>query len=327
MIILFCVGAGFINAQEMHFTQLYSAPVFLNPAFTGANACSRFSMVSRVQWSGMIDPYKTMLISFDHSPYAYPIGLGMIVGVDEAGAGTLRTTVVKPSFAYEARIKKLYHLRLAVQPGIGIKSINFNSLLFGDQIYRGGNGVKTVETPMSSKTYFDFGTGAVFTGSNFWTGLAFSHLNMPDESFLKTTVQRMPIEYRLQAGAKLDLNKGERDPLEKKYFSPVIHYSGQNKFDQVDVGFYYSKQIFTVGLWYRGIPGLKAYKKGYQNNDAIAIIAGIQTTRLKIGYSYDQTISDLATVSKGAHEITLSYQICNPKKRRSRLVLISCPKF
>ena len=107
----------------------------------------------------------------------------------------------------------------------------------------------------------------------------------------------------------------------------MLHYRAEGKFDQFDIGFYFTEHIFTVGFWYRGIPGLKAYKPGYANNDALAIIAGLQTERIKIGYSYDMTISNLSTVSKGAHEITLSFQLCNPKKRKTRLVLVSCPKF
>ena len=318
---------GLVRGQDMHFTQVYAAPIFLNPAFTGANACSRFTLMNRTQWPGVTNPYKSFMLAFDHSLYSFPIGIGMIMGVDEAGAGGLRTTVIKPSFSYEAKIKKHYSLRLAIQPGIGIKSVNFNNLLFGDQIYRGGSSVKTVETPVQSKAYFDFSTGALFTSSNYWAGLSLNHLNMPNESFLNDLPQRLPIEYSVQLGAKIDLNKEEREVHQKKYFSPVLHYRRQNKFDQLDLGFYFTKHIFTLGLWYRGIPVLKAYKPGYQNNDALAIIVGIQTDKMKIGYSYDQTISNLNTVSRGAHEITLSYQLCNPKKRKPKLVLVSCPKF
>ena len=83
-----------------------------------------------------------------------------------------------------------------------------------------------------------------------------------------------------------------------------------------------------MGLWYRGLPGVKSYAPGYGNNDAIAMIVGLKTYRFGFGYSYDFTISQLTNASAGAHEITLSQQLCNPKRRRSRpKSWTPCPSF
>ena len=85
--------------------------------------------------------------------------------------------------------------------------------------------------------------------------------------------------------------------------------------------------MVTAGIWYRGIP-LKHYAPGYANNDAFAIIVGVKTDRLNIGYSYDITISRLSTkLSHGAHEITASYQLCKVKKKKKYRLLLPCPKF
>jgi type IX secretion system PorP/SprF family membrane protein len=316
-----------VQAQDIQLTQFYSVPLFLNPALTGANACSRVSLVHRTQWPGINSVYKTYLVSFDHSMRRYPIGLGFIAGVDEAGGGGLKTTIIRPTISYEAKVKKYHILRFGIQPGIGIKSVNFNKLTFGDQLYRGGSDVKTLETPTRSKTYFDFGAGAIYITSMYWAGISFYHLNLPNESLLENYTVNLPVECSIHMGSKFDLTPNEKGTSEKTYISPVLHYRAQRKFDQVDIGFYFTKSVFTAGLWYRGIPGLKGYKPGYQNNDAVAIILGLQTDRIRFGYSYDLTISKLAGVSKGAHEITLSFQICNPKKRKTRFALISCPKF
>ncbi len=136
----------------------------------------------------------------------------------------------------------------------------------------------------------------------------------------------LPIRSSVHGGGKFYLNPDERDPDLRKSMSLVMHYRNQGKFDQFDVGVYYSQYGVNLGLWYRGIPGLKAYKPGYSNNDATAIILGYQTTRLSIGYSYDITISQLQRLTKGAHEVTLSYQLCKFKQKQKR-VLVSCPKF
>lgn len=93
------------------------------------------------------------------------------------------------------------------------------------------------------------------------------------------------------------------------------------------LGCYYSKGVLNIGVWYRGIPIFKAYKKGYPNNDALCFIVGIAKDRIKMGYSYDQTISWLGGNTAGAHELSVSYQMCKPKKKKKKSTLIFCPKF
>ena len=144
-------------AQDMHFTQFYAAPVYLNPAFTGANVCGRVTMLYRNQWPGIKKTYSSYLLSMDHYFVRQHVGTGLLLAVDEAGSGDLRTTLINPSFAYEAKIGRLWGVRAGLQPGVTIKSINFNKLLFGDQIGRAGasgaSQIQTVEAPTQTKTY------------------------------------------------------------------------------------------------------------------------------------------------------------------------------
>ena len=302
-ILLFLTGIPVsLMAQDIQLTQFYAQPIYLNPAFAGDNVCSRFSLTYRNQWRGLGEAYITKMAAFDHAFTRANMGVGVLFAQDEAGAGGLRTTVINPVVSYEARIDKFTAVRFGLQPGITMKSININRLIFGDQIYRGG-GVATVEQVPQTRTYFDMGAGAIFSKYNYWVGVSAFHLNMPNESMYGSLFGRLPVKYSIHAGAKFDLNPDERDENLKRYITPVFHYRGQKKFDQVDIGFYYTKSFFTLGAWYRGIPGLKAYQPGYANHDAIALVFGMQAKKIRIGYSYDNTLSDLVGISKGAHEV------------------------
>lgn len=315
----------------MHFTQFYASPLYLNPAFTGANVCSRVTLVYRNQWPEIKKAYNSYLLSYDHFLSTQKIGAGIQLGVDEAGTGGLRTTIINPSIAYEAKILKTIGIRAGFQPGVTIKSINFDKLLFGDQLARGGNtgasSITTMETPTQQRIYFDMGAGILLYSKKSWIGSSFFHLNRPNESFYADQIALLPIKYSFHGGTKLALNEDEKDPDAKKYISIVGNYRGQAEFDQFDIGIYYTQFVFNLGVWYRGIPGLKAYKPGYSNNDAVAFILGLQKESLNIGYSYDLTISQLHKLTNGAHEITLSYQFCKPKKKKNNRIVISCPKF
>ncbi len=327
--LLLLLSVNAMIGQDIQLTQIYSAPLYLNPAFTGSNGCSRVSLLHRNQWTGVSSSYKTSLLSMDQSFDLKNVGAGLMVGVDEAGTGKLKTTFINPSLAYHLKLNRHYTLRFGVQPGFVMKTINFDKLTFADQISRGqkqGTEVSSIEVRPMNKTYLDVGAGLLLNNEIFWIGGSVYHFNKPNESLYANQKTIVPIKYSAHAGAKFLLNKEEKLPQNKKYLSPIIHYKGQAEFDQVDVGFYFTQNILSIGLWYRGIPILKAYKPGYQNNDALAIILGLNTERFNVGYSYDVTISKLTNKTNGSHEISLSYQICR-KNKKPKYRLISCPKF
>ena len=175
----------------MHFTQFYSSPLFLNPAFAGADVCSRVSLTYRNQWPGIYTTYKSYLLSIDHFIQSKNIGVGLLFANDIAGSGGLRTTLVNPMIAYQAKINKQLVMRLALQPGIGMRSINFNNLLFGDAIAHG----TTVEQPTQTKTFFDLGAGALFYTAKYWGGCEQQTFRIPGDGRNHWFAHRTTVEF------------------------------------------------------------------------------------------------------------------------------------
>jgi type IX secretion system PorP/SprF family membrane protein len=328
-ILLFALLASAFGAkaQDMHFTQFYSSPLYLNPAYSGADVCSRVSGTFRNQWPGISKTYKTYLFGFDHYIQKYNIGVGLLFGSDVAGTGDLKTTIICPMIAYEAKMTKKLMMRAGVSPGLGLRSINMDKLLFGDQIARGGN-VATLESPVQTRAYFNIDAGLLAYTKKYWIGVAFFHLNRPNESLRGDAYQSpLPIKYSVHGGYKYNINPDEKEETKQQSISFAFNYRGQREFDQLEMGAYFTKYVFNVGLWYRGIPLFKAYKPGYTNDDAFAIIIGVNTGRMNIGYSYDITISKLALATRGAHEVCVSYQLCKLTKKKKKRLLVPCPKF
>jgi len=329
--ILFLIAlfiANIATAQDLHFTQFYAAPLNLNPAFTGADICSRVSFSYRNQWPGISKAYKTFMVSGDHYMNKEHLGVGLMVATDEAGSSQLRTTIINPSVAYEMDINRTTTFRFGVQPGIGIRSVNYTKLLFGDQIARGGD-VASVENSdiIKSKTYLDANAGFLIFNSAYYFGVSASHLNQPNQSIVGS-ISKLPIKYNAQGGRTFVISQATtRAPFAGKSVNLAFHFRGQNKFDQLDIGGYYNQYVFTLGMWYRGIPIAKSYKPGYGNSDALAFLIGYKKDGINIGYSYDLTISKLTMVSNGAHEITVSYQYCPPRKKVKPRRRVACAKF
>ena len=138
----------------------------------------------------------------------------------------------------------------------------------------------------------------------------------------------MPMKFSMHGGWRTTF----RTPVIREHPQNLVlafNYRMQDKYDQLDIGGYFERDPFYVGLWYRGIPLLKRYEPGYGNNDAIAAMVGVIVNDLRIGYSYDITISRLAGQSAGAHEITLGYELAAKHKKRSaaKRRIVPCAKF
>jgi type IX secretion system PorP/SprF family membrane protein len=310
--LLTVIGISELRAQDPEFTQFYSNPLYLNPALAGSRICPRVCVNYRMQWPGVYGTYSTVGVSVDRLAYKVHGGIGLMVMQDRAAKGTLNTTGVGLIYAPIIPLGRKTSISVAIQAGYWQKQVNWSKLTFGDMIdpHRGFVD-NTNETPgVSSVGNFDMAAGMVFSSHNFYAGVAVHHIFQPNESFLGGT-SILPRKYTAHAGAIIPLGNGYGG--EESYISPNILYQAQGDFKQLNLGMYVKKGPIVGGLWYRG-------------NDSFILLVGIESGLLRLGYSYDVTISKLSNATAGSHEISLGYQFsCKPKKNHYRLV--SCPSF
>ena len=159
-----------------------------------------------------------------------------------------------------------------------------------------------------------------------WIGTSVRHMNEPNQALISGN-SKVPILLSIHGGAKIPLVTSYKIKQEISLL-PTFQYKFQDKFDQLDAGLYLYYQPIILGIWYRGLPGIKRYDKGFKNHDAVALLIGYKYEDFKIGYSYDITVSKLATNTSGSHEISLSYEFSykvNRKKPRRKDIRIECP--
>jgi type IX secretion system PorP/SprF family membrane protein len=341
--ILFAILLGMQRwsfAQDPQFTQFYAAPLYLNPSFAGATLHSRGVVNARAQWAGLSKPFVTYAVSADHNFEKIKSGLGFLAYLDKAGSGALASSSISGIYSYKIQMANKWVARPSVQFSYGSRSIDYNKLIFGDQLdLQGATGILTGETFDQSGrvNFFDFSSGLLLHNEKVWLGLSAHHLNRPNEA-LNGGQSSIPVKTSLHGGIKIDLTNTvyrTHGKSREKSITPAFMYKMQGKFDQLDLGMYYYYDPLVIGAWYRGIPVLKAYQPGYGNNDAVAILLGIRQENFSIGYSYDLTISKLGpTKTNGSHEISLSYIFGGnngktnkrPNLRKKDMV-IPCPKF
>ncbi|HPF66058.1 MAG TPA: type IX secretion system membrane protein PorP/SprF [Flavobacteriales bacterium] len=319
--------AGVMSAQDAHFTQFYATPTYLNPAFAGTTLQTRFGAIYRDQWPSIPGSFVTYNFAFDHYLSDLNSGVGLIMMHDRAGSGALRYTSVTGQYAYEIELKRKVFIRPALQIGWVSHAVDYSRLVFGDQLVRGGDVATYENLDGRSVNYTNMGTGVLFFTPRMWLGMALDHLNEPNQSLLSGE-SRLPRKFSMHGGYRFNI----RTAVIKDHPQSVVaafNYRAQEKYDQLDLGAYYEREPFFAGLWYRGLPLLKAYQPGYQNNDAIAILAGVMVNDLRIGYSYDLTISRLAGYTAGSHEVSLVYELADRRKKKamSKRRVVPCAKF
>jgi type IX secretion system PorP/SprF family membrane protein len=317
LILLLALSA---NAQDPSFTQFYSSPLFLGPSFAGGIAGHRTVLNYRNQWLGVKDAYQTASLSWDHNFISFHSGLGLSIIRDQAGTGNLGNTRAGILYSYDFQPFSEWHLR----PGLGFyvmqTSIDFSKLIFGDQLTSEPMPPSSVVQPGKSSIFdIDVATSLLAYSDNVWAGASWDHMLQPTTSFYNDQ-SRLPFKFSVYGGVRMVIRGFLLSKIEES-ITAAFYYRQQAKNRQADLGLYWFKAPISFGVWYRGIPFAKTYKK----YDALAFMIGYKYQQISFAYSYDFTISSLGFNSGGSHEISLIYEFKVTTKKRWKP--IPCPTF
>lgn len=312
--------------QDPQLSQFYAAPMYLNPALTGNTNQDRLALNYRLQWPAIGPGYKTYAVAYDHRSAGLNSGFGGMVMHDRAGTQGLSFTQMAFNYSYEARLNRRHAIRGGIRAAYTLRTVDWGNMLFADQVIR-ENALTSVEPLLvQSISYFDFSAGVLYYSEQLWGGISVNHLNQPQQSLFLEGDARLPMRTSVHAGYRFPMD-GQPFRSSKTKMTLAAHYKAQEKWDQLDLGGYVDHDGISMGLWYRGIPGLKAYEPGQPNDEAVVLLLGYETPyQLQLAYSYDVTISKLTMKSGGAHELSVIYEW--PKKGKNRKYRsIPCPKF
>jgi len=309
-------------AQDPQFSQFYANPLYLNPALAGANVCPRIILNYRNQWPSLMKGFITYNASYDQYVDKIRGGVGVIFNADVAGDGMLNTTSGGLMYAFRFQASKNAFIQMAVQGSFYQKRLDWDKLIFADQ-YDGQGGflLDTREVPPEnlSITYPDFAAGITFGyKSNLYGGVAVHHLTEPDMAFYGSG-NELPMKITADLAYTIPLDGGGGDFGEPSKFAVSINglYQQQGMWHQINAGVFVMKYPLVLGAWFR---------HNFENADAVIALIGITYENMKIGYSYDITMSELRSESGGAHEVSFAWQFgCIEKRRKIRA--IKCPEF
>ena len=323
-----------INAQDIHFSQFYEAPLLRNPSLAGIfTGDMRIQSIYRTQWQSVTVPYQTGSLNGE---FKLPIGksydyitVGGEILYDKSGTVALTATHVLPVVNYHKSLsdERNMYLSLGFMGGLVQRSINrslitTNSQFDGNEYNSALSNGETFNS--SSYSYFDGNAGMSFNtqiGSseddNMFVGIAYQHFNKPSNiSFYSVTTDELTPKWVYSGGARVTMTNDS-------YVTFQGDYSIQGAYKELIAGALLTKklddiddpqQLISGGLFLRW-------------DDAIIPVAKLEAKPLSISVSYDVNISQLTSASsgRGGFEMALSYQtyfVHNSSKDAIR-----CPRF
>ncbi len=310
---LFCLISSLAWAQDPHLSQFFATPTGINPAFTGITQQTRFNFNFRSQWPQLPGEYLSYQVGYDQGFGESRNGLGLLFSLDQAGSAGVRSVQAQALYAYTLPLED-FALRAGLMLGYGNRSLNHYQLLFGDQLSQTGlTGAPTQEDELSNVNvnYWDVGLGFLFYGENFWLGVSGHHLNEPNQSLVGNE-DILPRKISVHGGFKLTSyghSRSKRDGYTMA-LSPGFYYSQQGNTKQLDLGANGFIDPLILGLWYRGVPIQPSF------NSAVATMAGFRYKGYQFLYSFDMPVGRFASMTGGAHEISMALDVGNFQARK-----------
>lgn len=320
--VLILVVKGDLFAQDPHFSQYYANAIYTNPAFAGSTHHGRVVTNARNQWSSISGTFTTMSAAYDEHFDVINGGIGLIVTRDQAGIGLLTTNSFSGAYSYQIPVNKYLTIRASVQGSIIQKTLDFGNYTWGDQILKRYGIVKPVtgEAPPNPAIIIpNFSAGFVAYTRTFYGGVAIHNITEPSQAFWDTYQSKNLIQRRItiHSGLQIPIGPKAKNAKNQRSIAPNVLFMQQGPFTELNLGMYYNKGAYILGGYFRQTSA---------NSDAFIFLMGLRREKLRIGYSYDATVSNARPGAPASHEVSIAFEL-KKRKPKTRIRAIRCPEF
>jgi type IX secretion system PorP/SprF family membrane protein len=290
IILMMLVGLSLYGQQDVQFTQFTQNKLLYNPGFTGNRGSICLDLLHRSQWVGIDNAPTTQNFNADIPISALRGGIGLVITNDQIGF--FQDISVGLSYAYQMQIG-------SGKLGLGLM-VDFKNkaLTSGDWLAPDGTSGSTdfaIAADGSTALAPDLSFGAYYESEKVWFGVSSTRLIEGEfqlaNQFNGPSIFRGRRHYYLMGGYNWAIPNTNWELL------PALLV-------KTDLSAPIAADINLNALYNKRIWGGVSYR----TQDALAVMAGYYILpSLKLGYSYDLTLSDISATSGGSHEIMLGY--------------------
>jgi type IX secretion system PorP/SprF family membrane protein len=276
--------------QDPMYTQYMFNTLAVNPGYAGSRGALNITGLNRAQWVG-IDGAPVTQTFFAHTPlFSKKIGVGLSVINDKIGP--IRQTMIFGDYSYTIKITENSKLAMGLKFGLNMYKTTFNDVSVNQS-----NDDAFTDLPIKPQP--NFGFGLYYYSDQYYFGISTPKLLQPKMEqqldYSKIMVKR---HFFIIGGYVWSIN----EQLKFKPTTLIKMTSGAPV--SLDLN---ANMLFRDKLWV-GV--------GYRFGDSFNATMELQlTNQLKVGYSYDYTISQLTKYNHGSHEFMISYDFVFKKDK------------
>lgn len=273
--------------QDPQFNQYFFNPLGINPAYAGSRGMLSAVAIHRSQWVGFDGAPTTQSFAIHAPTKDKKMGFGFQAVNDNIGPKN--TVSVSGIYSYSVRMARG---RLA----FGLRASLYNYQFNWDEIeYRENNGIVNSGTESYLTPSFDY--GMYYHDKKNYIGFELTHLNqgklgIQADNVNLISASRQEMQLVLMAGRAFKLN---RNVVLKP---SILVKTANNRPAFIDLN---GSVLLKNKLWL----GM-SYRRGY---GAVLITEYNIDKSLRIGYSYDISLTSLSRQNGGSHEIFLGYDL------------------
>lgn len=268
--------------EDVAISQYIHNQYTINPAFAGSRNCLSIFGAYRKQWVGVDESPSKQILSFNSPLKNDKMALGLLVVNNKIAI--YQETKISASYAYRIRITKASQLAFGVNAGMNLNSANYqmvSTIQSNDPLF----------STNKTRNELALGAGLAWYGTKFYASLSLPSLLYSDPNFIeKAQFQPLKINYLFSTGYLFQTSE-----------AIGLQPSCLVRFDPT------RGTVFDAGgtIVYNNIIWATVAYRTLGEVVAMAAIQPIST--LKIGYSFDFTMGNLAKFGSGSHEISIQY--------------------
>ncbi len=287
-IVAFLLSVAVSAQQDPQYTHYMYNMSVINPAYaTDIPGIVNIGGLYRTQWVGAVGAPKTVNF-FAHTPLSERVQVGVSVVSDEIG-DVVKDNSIFADFAYIIPVSDKNKISFGVKGGISFFDANFNGFQYSD-IPPDPAFANNI-----NQTFPNVGVGTYFFSDKYYIGfsapnlLRTKHLEHQDAI---STIGVEEIHYFFTGGYVFDLN----DNLK---FKPAFMAKGVSG---APMAFDITGNVLINERFEAGV--------GYRFDDSVSGLVNFAITpTLRVGYSYDYTLTNLGQFNSGTHEIFLLFDL------------------
>jgi type IX secretion system PorP/SprF family membrane protein len=289
-ILMVLSSSSMVAQQDPQFTHYMYNMSVINPAYATENKdVINMGGIYRAQWVG-IEGAPTTQSFFAHKPLSKKVEMGISIVHDEIG-DVVNESNIYADFAYVLSLSEKTRLSFGVKAGVTLFSANFNGFQYTSPL------LDPAFQNNISQTFPNVGAGTYLFGDNYYLG--FSTPNLLTTKHLEntngiTTTGVEAIHYFLTGGYVFTFNGNDNLKIKPAFMAKGVQGAPLSLDLTTNI---LINNKFEAGL-------------GYRLDDSVSGLASFYVTpTLRIGYSYDYTLTNLRKFNTGSHEVFVLFDL------------------